>query len=170
MNHPVVCVNWEQANTYCKWREDRLPTEAEWEKAARGTHGQIYPWGDADPNEALLNFCDRNCKEDQADQNYDDGYADTAPVGAYPEGVSPYGLLDMAGNVWEWTADWYDANYYAKAPSHNPQGPDEGERRVVRGGSWSANRIFAPVSYRNAYSPNSSVHDLGFRCVANVTE
>jgi len=152
VNHPVVCVNWERANTYCEWRGGRLPTEAEWEKAARGTDGRIYPWGDTAPNETLLNF----------NHNVDD----TTLVGSYPDGVSPYGVHDMAGNVFEWVADWYNQDYYATVPIHNPQGPYEGDFKVLRGGSWSG--YDARVSNRVSRSPDDFSFLNGFRCVADV--
>jgi formylglycine-generating enzyme required for sulfatase activity len=154
-NHPVVCMSWENARTYCLWAGARLLTEAEWEKAARGGNGRRYPWGSTDPN------CQR--------ANYSHCVDGTDQVGVRTAGASPYGALDMAGNVWEWVADWYDENYYAYAPDWNPQGPDSGTRRVARGGAYwhdscgvtSANRINNPPHLRDS--------KWGFRCGVSAT-
>ncbi len=159
-DQPVVCVSWEDAKAYAEWAGKRLPTEAEWEKAARGgLVGKRFPWGD----EALdaSGICRANYSLFGV---ADDGYEYTAPVGSFvPNG---YGLYDMIGNVWEWCADWYADNYYADSPKENPKGPDSGDRRVLRGGACIAPPSTLRVACRRGRNPTSSYYGLGFRCVS----
>jgi serine/threonine-protein kinase len=166
-DHPMIEVSWYGAQAYCEWAGARLPTEAEWEKAARGTEGRIYPWGNTFDS-SKVNLCDRNCEFDWRDSNADDGYARTAPVGNYSAGASPYGALDMAGNVWEWVADWYAEDYYANSPKSNPKGPNSGPSKVLRGGSWVNVWYYVRAAGRGTVSyPDLTYSDIGFRCAGS---
>jgi formylglycine-generating enzyme required for sulfatase activity len=166
-DHPVVVVSWYGADAYCAWVGARLPTEAEWEYAARGPDGYIYPWGDTFDGERL-SFCDANCTYDWKNTDYDDGYAKTAPVGSFEAGASWCGALDMAGNVWEWVSDWYD-NHYPSAPQTNPTGPATGGSKVLRGGSWSYVSNIVRSASRNGNRPSDGYGNMGFRCVGAST-
>lgn len=168
-DHPVVQVSWNDAKTYCEWAGRRLLTEAQWEKAARGDNGRKYPWGNDDIADYHLNFCDKNCPYNKKISSIDDQYKFTAPVGTYPVGASPYGVLNMAGNVREWTADWYDSKYYQdiNKPYQNPQGPVTGTERVLRGGSWNHIVLGVRTKFRDKYHPITSSDDFGFRCAVS---
>ena len=153
-NQPVANVSWDDAAAYCAWAGKRLPTEAEWEKACRGgQEGKMYPWGDDDPTQELAHF-------DAAD----------GPVDVCGKKRSPVGLCDMSGNVWEWVADWWGRTYYAEAPEVNPQGPEDGRYRVLRGGSWfdAADSLFLTCSYRSWARPAERSPTIGFRCAKSA--
>ena len=166
-DYPVIFVSWYDAEIFCEWRGARLPSEAEWEKAAGFDPVEglktIYPWGDAFDG-TRLNFCDQNCPRDFRDAAVDDGYQDTSPVGSYRDGRSPLGPYDMSGNVMEWVNDWYNRRAYEESGDTNPLGPLEGEFKVIRGGSWLSAPEDVTVSVRDSFDPLVTRANLGFRC------
>ncbi len=153
-DHPVVYVTWQQARTYCKWARRDLPTEAQWEKAARGTDGRLYPWGEQKPNPSLANFAGSLIHQ-------------SVSVYRYPLGASPYGALNMSGNAREWVLDWYDPNYYSISPVKNPRGPKQGTERSLRSGSYNEDALEIMATRRYKHQPQSAGLSRGFRCAEN---
>jgi formylglycine-generating enzyme required for sulfatase activity len=150
-SYPVVNITWAQAENFCRWMGQRLPTEAEWEYAARGTSGNLFPWGNTPPNCSLANY--QGCN------------GDTVPVGSYSSGVSPFGLFDMAGNVNEWVSDWMGEGYYYDSPVDNPPGPDSGMDHIIRGGGWTDPMRELRSTSRGGMDPGKHDSSVGFRCV-----
>ena len=152
-DYPVLYVDWDMARIYCEWREAQLPTEAQWEKAARGVGENLYPWGNS---------------IDETFANYNNNLGDTTTIGNYEKGKSPYDVYDMAGNVWEWVADWYSDSYDQSSPAENPLGPDSGQVRVLRGGAWEQDEYSVRVTYRLKSLPSDVHFTYGFRCARSV--
>ena len=169
--HPVTLVSWSDAASYCAWAGRRLPTEAEWEYAGRGAlDGALYPWGNADLSGSRANFADASLGTGWADLTINDGWRLSAPVGSYPDGASPFGVLDLAGNVWEWVQDWYDPGAYAAPAAANPGGPAQGSGRILRGGGWSHAWSALRLAARRSDDPAARSADVGFRCLLAVTQ
>ena len=158
--NPVTGLSWYEADAYAKWAGKSLPTEAQWEKAARGDKpGNIYPWGGEEPNCSHANFCIGK---------HDFCFESTAPVGSFKDGVSPYGIYDMSGNVWEWCKDWYSADFYSNSPHENPECTKPGAKKIMRGGSWVNEKSFINSTFRQKAKPDLRNYFTGFRCVVNI--
>ena len=156
-DRPVVNVDWADADAYCRWAERRLPTEAEWEKAAKGNHDWRFPWGNVEPTAKHLNYNQKWI-----------GEKTLMPVGSYEAGRSPYGVYDMAGNVWEWVNDWYDPQYYEKSPAKNPPGPNGGRGKVLRSSGWQVETPLVRIFTRVESDPTIRNESTGFRCARDA--
>jgi formylglycine-generating enzyme required for sulfatase activity len=161
LDYPALSMDWDQAVAYAAWVGKRLPTEAQWEKAARGPDAFKYPWGSAEPDSGGVYRCNYIPGADTSA----DAHKYAAPVGSYANGMSPYGLYDMAGNALEWCSDWHDGTYYGRSPERNPAGPDSGTDRICRGGSWRTGAKEVRCANRYYYEPSVRCTCVGIRCV-----
>lgn len=165
-NHPVNCITYKQAEDVCRFEGKRLPTEAEWAKAARGPESFLFPWGNTPAPS-----CDRVVMNEKRNKKMGPGCGagTTQPVGSKPDGASPYGVMDMAGNVFEWTSDWYSETYFSNSPTKNPKGPANGNAKVLRGSAWTARfKDGVALTVRTAYAPQGQGYVVGARCAVSI--